>query len=81
MHRMGRNGLWQRLLRRMRVRRLLDPNPNPKEIVGAVQQDHRGLGWRKGTQWSKKNKQGRHDMVTDELRHMEEERWVSLAVW
>ena len=51
-----------------------------KEVVGAVQQDRRGVGWRENKWWSKQNEKGKREMVTEELRKMEEERRVTKAV-
>lgn len=51
-----------------------------KEIVGAVQQDLWGLGWRKRMWWSKENERCKRNTAPEEIRRMEEERQVSVTV-
>ena len=51
-----------------------------KKVVGAVQQDRRGIGWERNTWWSKQNDRGKRDQVWDEVRRMEGEIWMVKAV-
>ena len=51
-----------------------------KEVVGAVQQDRCGIGWKEHRWWSKESERGRREMVTEEIRKMEEEKRMAKAV-
>ena len=43
-----------------------------KEVIGAVQNTRAGLGWTRNEWISHQNNKGRRDIVTKEIRHIEE---------
>ena len=51
-----------------------------REIMGAVQRDRLGIGWRENRWWSKEGFRGRRELVTEEIRQVEEEQRVVKAV-